>query len=182
MLKKLVKYGNSTALILDRAILELLNMGEGSTVKLTTDGKSLIITSAAETEKPAPVASTGMEAMLSVGAEKKAALEADPKKKKLMDEWGPGTENFNKLMEVTAPITSTYMKEMHKLSSKEFLAEIDALAVQHHGDRTSEEFSKGYKALRDKYMPNWKQMMQEMREAYEKVGYPAELLAEGDWE
>lgn len=44
MLKKIVKYGNSNALVLDKAILELLNIGEGSVVKLKTDGKSLIIT------------------------------------------------------------------------------------------------------------------------------------------
>ncbi len=44
MLKKMVKDGNSNALILDRAILELLGIGEGSMVKLHTDGKSLILT------------------------------------------------------------------------------------------------------------------------------------------
>lgn len=44
MLKKLVKYGNSNALIFDKAILELLNIEENSVVKIKTDGKSLIIT------------------------------------------------------------------------------------------------------------------------------------------
>lgn len=44
MLKKLAKYGNSTTLVIDKAILELLNMNESSIVKLHTDGKSLIIT------------------------------------------------------------------------------------------------------------------------------------------
>lgn len=44
MLKKIVKYGNSNALVLDKAILELLNISEGSIVKLKTDGQSLIIT------------------------------------------------------------------------------------------------------------------------------------------
>ena len=44
MLKKLAKYGNSTTLVIDKAILELLNMNESSVVKLHTDGKSLIIT------------------------------------------------------------------------------------------------------------------------------------------
>ena len=44
MLKKLVKYGNSNALVLDKAILELLNIAEGSVVKIKTDGHSLIIT------------------------------------------------------------------------------------------------------------------------------------------
>ncbi len=44
MLKKLSKYGNSTTLVIDKAILELLNMDESSMVKLATDGKSLIVT------------------------------------------------------------------------------------------------------------------------------------------
>ena len=43
MLKKLSKYGNSTTLVIDKAILELLNINESSIVKLKTDGKSLII-------------------------------------------------------------------------------------------------------------------------------------------
>ena len=43
MLKKLSKYGNSTTLVIDKAILELLNLNESSIVKLKTDGKSLII-------------------------------------------------------------------------------------------------------------------------------------------
>jgi len=44
MLKKLVKYGNSNALVLDKAILELLDIAEGSLVKIKTDGKAIIIT------------------------------------------------------------------------------------------------------------------------------------------
>jgi len=44
MLKKLVKYGNSNALVLDKAILELLEIEEGSLVKIKTDGKAIIIT------------------------------------------------------------------------------------------------------------------------------------------
>jgi antitoxin component of MazEF toxin-antitoxin module len=44
MLKKLVKYGNSTALVLEKPLLELLEMEEGGYVKITTDGKSLTLT------------------------------------------------------------------------------------------------------------------------------------------
>lgn len=44
MLKKLVKYGNSNALVLDKPILELLNIAEGSIVKISTDGRSIVIT------------------------------------------------------------------------------------------------------------------------------------------
>lgn len=50
MLKKLAKYGNSTTLVIDKAILELLNMDESSIVRLQTDGKSLIITPIAPAE------------------------------------------------------------------------------------------------------------------------------------
>lgn len=53
MLKKLVKYGNSNALILDKPILELLNIEEGAVVKIKTDGNSIIITpqTVVETQK-----------------------------------------------------------------------------------------------------------------------------------
>lgn len=44
MYKKLVRHGNSSALILDKPILELLNITENTILKLTTDGTSLIIT------------------------------------------------------------------------------------------------------------------------------------------
>lgn len=55
MIKKLVKYGNSQALILDKSILELLNIQEGSLLKLKTDGTSLIITPHPETERMSQV-------------------------------------------------------------------------------------------------------------------------------
>ena len=67
MLKKLVKYGNSNALILDRAIMELLNIQEGSVVKLQTDGKSLII-SPAQAEKPVNITLNGLETLTNIGA------------------------------------------------------------------------------------------------------------------
>lgn len=43
MLKKLSKYGNSMALILDKPILELLNITESTKLKITTDGKTITI-------------------------------------------------------------------------------------------------------------------------------------------
>lgn len=44
MIKKLVKYGNSQALVLDKALLEILNISEATKLKLSTDGTSLTIT------------------------------------------------------------------------------------------------------------------------------------------
>ena len=43
MIKTLTAHGNSSALIIDKAILELLNINNTTPLKLVTDGKSLII-------------------------------------------------------------------------------------------------------------------------------------------
>ena len=44
MIKKLSKFGNSKALIIDKPILELINIGEDTELEISTDGKSLLIT------------------------------------------------------------------------------------------------------------------------------------------
>ncbi len=46
MVKRLRKVGNSTALILDRPILELLGLEPNGEVQLTVQGRSLILTAA----------------------------------------------------------------------------------------------------------------------------------------
>ena len=43
MIKKLIKHGNSSALIIDKPILELLKIGEETPLEINTDGKNLII-------------------------------------------------------------------------------------------------------------------------------------------
>ncbi len=44
MIKKLTKHGNSLALVLDRGILDLLEIDAGTPLNIKTDGKCLIIT------------------------------------------------------------------------------------------------------------------------------------------
>lgn len=46
MIKNLVRHGNSTALVLDRAILELVKIDPSKPVEISTDGRRLIIESA----------------------------------------------------------------------------------------------------------------------------------------
>lgn len=46
MIKNLVRHGNSTALVLDRAILELVKIDPADPVEISTDGHRLIIESA----------------------------------------------------------------------------------------------------------------------------------------
>lgn len=47
MLKTLVSHGNSSALIIDKPILELLKIDQNTPLEITTDGENLIISPAA---------------------------------------------------------------------------------------------------------------------------------------
>jgi len=60
MIKQLTKVGNSNALILDKAILELVGLEEGSEVQLTVHNGSIILTPA----RPNPVDKSRFEACL----------------------------------------------------------------------------------------------------------------------
>ena len=51
MIKHLTKHGNSYALVLDKAILELLNIGPDSPLEITTDGKALAVTPVTDPER-----------------------------------------------------------------------------------------------------------------------------------
>ena len=46
MIKKLTKHGNSLALVIDKGILDLLNIDADTPLKLSTDGHSLLISPA----------------------------------------------------------------------------------------------------------------------------------------
>jgi antitoxin component of MazEF toxin-antitoxin module len=43
MVKRLIQHGNSAALVIDKPILELLNITNETTFELSTDGKNLIL-------------------------------------------------------------------------------------------------------------------------------------------
>ncbi|MCL2831851.1 MAG: AbrB/MazE/SpoVT family DNA-binding domain-containing protein [Treponema sp.] len=43
MIKKLIQHGNSAALILDKSILEMLNISSETTFELSTDGRNIIL-------------------------------------------------------------------------------------------------------------------------------------------
>jgi len=71
MLKRLRKVGNSSALLLDKPIVELLGLEENGRVQLTVEGGSLIVTPA----NPRPMDKARLEASLDrVVAHRRAAL------------------------------------------------------------------------------------------------------------
>jgi antitoxin component of MazEF toxin-antitoxin module len=43
MIKKLSKHGNSLALVIDRSILDLLNINEETSLNVSTDGEALVV-------------------------------------------------------------------------------------------------------------------------------------------
>jgi len=185
MLKKLVKYGNSTALVLDRAILELLNIKESATVKLKTDGTSLIITpevvestqnvfvsntaeSAAhilqESDKQTEVST--LRGALNARVKKNLAIiDTDPAQKERFNKCAPGTENFDKLGATIQQIMGKYKDEINKLSTPECLQAIKDITEKYAGNVTSEEYFKEICALRLYYAPLLVNMDAEMLQA-----------------
>lgn len=147
MLKKLVKYGNSNALVLDKAILELLNIEEGSVVKITTDGRSITLTpqhvltsekiSETYTADQARVEMAAQQAVKYMGSEEaaKGALDLYQRFKELMVQL---VENEN------------YIKEAAKLR-----AELS--------DTASLEFIEASESLRSKYSPELKEVEDKLR-------------------
>lgn len=175
MLKKLVKYGNSNALILDRAILELLNINEGAVLKLHTDGKSLIITPQ-QTEQTAKVFATGFEMVANTiesNVKKQTeTLQADPIKSKQLDEWAPGTDNFAKMQQVYADIMSKYKEDMALLTTQAYAQDMEELTKDYQNNQQSPKFIKELLALRLKHAPNLANMDREMSEANKSLDIP----------
>lgn len=61
MLKKLIKYGNSQALLLNRSILGLLGIDDGDTVKLRVEGDVLLITKGVDGSTGKPEVKAALE-------------------------------------------------------------------------------------------------------------------------
>lgn len=51
MIKRLTKHGNSLALVIDRGVLDLLEIETDTPLSLTTDGKCLVITPVRDPER-----------------------------------------------------------------------------------------------------------------------------------
>ena len=53
MTKRLSKHGNSLALVIDRGILEMLDIDETTALSVTTDGKTLFVSREADSKRAA---------------------------------------------------------------------------------------------------------------------------------
>ena len=51
MIKRLTRHGNSMALVIDKGVLDLLNIGEDTPLDISTDGKMLMISPVRDEER-----------------------------------------------------------------------------------------------------------------------------------
>lgn len=160
MLKKLVKYGNSTALVLDKAILELLDIEEGATIKIKTDGRSIIITPHIQSN-PEKISTdyTHMQAHQEVAVKK--CLE----KYNITD-----AAQYKELKKDLSDILSRQAKALHALQmNKEYTSQILALPAK---NLPQAELIAQFKAVRNAYAPELESIEQELAGFEKKHNLP----------
>lgn len=175
MLKKLAKYGNSTTLVIDKAILELLNMDESSIVKLRTDGKSLIITPVTEAEKG--TITTGVEEATGSALSKIRPLfvkELEKKTASLSEkEIQAGTllmpemqQEMNALFAHHKAALDEFQKNWS--SNLEFAEALTSLEQKYNPKTQSEDYMKEFMKLRTQFFPELAQFDKGMTAISEK--------------
>ncbi len=166
MLKKLAKYGNSTTLVIDKAILELLNMNETSIVKLHTDGKSLIITPVKSMKEDQKVSYSDMEAT-------SVAHEAFLKKLNSQDVPKPDKETMKEMQNDFAKVFKKHEKVHMKLSQevmqgKEYQDGLAKLTETIDPTNDPEKFLKGVRKLTADLCPGIAEMHKDIDAVHQK--------------
>lgn len=159
MLKKLAKYGNSTALVIDKAILELLNIDDATLVKLHTDGKSLTITPVKPGQAAEKVSYENNEAL---------AVAAETLKREQLALCKPLNEvdNAQAHQEFTAIFVkhgSVFRKFFEEdMNSPEFQSALAEITAKYDPLTQSAEFVTEYKKLKSRFCPAFGEMEKEL--------------------
>ena len=162
MLKKLSKYGNSTTLVIDKAILELLNMNESSIVKLKTDGKSLIISPVENKNveeniknvlfEPSEAIALAIKHQNNLYEEEVANL--DDKAKKEANAMKEELTNINLKLFLNNKDKSSYLDNFKEITnSKEYLEGIEFITNKFNPITQNNEYMKEYNKLVYKLSP-----------------------------
>ncbi len=169
MLKKLSKYGNSTALVIDKAILEILNMNESSLVKLKTDGKSLIIS---------PVEPNNTDDLSLVRFNDTIeALQCAYQNSQI------NNKTLKKIEDLPKDVQEDYRKEVLALLAKHNIMKFSAIIqsddyknaleeikTKHHPLTQSEKFIEEYNKVNNQYCPELEEYGKEVNELNKKYG------------
>ena len=148
MLKKLVKYGNSNALVLDKALLELLNITEGSVVKIKTDGMSLIITPQNNEQHQGAIMPT--------------VTPQDALNNAVQHNMAQYYSNPEEFMSEMRKLYARYDETIKKLNSPEYQEVILEFDRSYKGNRSDAEYGKALAELGYKYAPEIRQMDEEI--------------------
>lgn len=156
MLKKLVKYGNSNALVLDKALLELLNIAEGSIVKIKTDGVSLIITPQnAETQESITRTITPHDTLQEM-------------RQQGMVQYCGNAENARVYMNELDRIIERYREDVKKWAIPEMQQALQAIEQRFNGNRLDPEYIRALGVLRQKHAPELVSMDQDIQNISQK--------------
>ena len=158
MLKKIVKYGNSSALVLDKALLELLNMAEGSVVKIKTDGVSLIIT-----PQTPPVQESVSPTLTPEDVSNEAVVQV------LDQYYGGDRQKVHAYRKELKEIYDRYIKRINqKMNTPETRQALATIQKRFAGDEANPEYGKALTALNRQSAPEINQMSQEMNDLVKK--------------
>lgn len=191
MIKRLVKYGNSQAIVLDKALLEILNISDATQLKLSTDGKSLTITPLVEESVNKPtkpsVSIAESEAEMHYSALQAKAMDPVLRKivenpeafqtsqagfKTLMDEFNAKYNYSQRMMETTKnPLYKEASKKLTEQAyaegwSQEVYAKKQSDLMQTFVPEIPlKEFHESWKKLEKEYESNLKKEQPHSREA-----------------
>lgn len=158
MIKKLAKYGNSHALVLDKALLELLNITDTTKLKLSTDGKSLVITPIMATEAATlPISLAEGEAMWHYMGNSIADIATANKEvaKLSPEEWQNYRMDMQAIMEEFDKKHDYRRKCIVLMDNQTYKAETAELGQRAvNSDMPKEQYHKETMALMQKYLPN----------------------------
>ena len=162
MLKKLAKYGNSTALVIDKAILELLGIDESSMVRLSTDGKSLIVTpELQQSVEGQKVSYTGLEAMVHVARSNQLdRLKKEDFTDEDLKEYKEYSPKLQKLFEDKKDQLEKYSQIL--LSNGDLQNDLSELAKRLDPVKNSKEYAIGASEIIKKYSPEYAEFQNEL--------------------
>lgn len=192
MLKKLVKYGNSHALVLDKSIMGLLELEDGDSVKLRIEGNTLIVRGekklAAEDaymleldsieDRYEASESDGHEIMQRAKSNLASAIQEKQQSEtgvKELKEWAPGTENYSKLTAAYKAVGKKYQKEIDALDSPAFREELKKLNKKYPSSTNAQKYMEELAKLRLEHAPGLIEFDREMAEVQKQLGCPGSI-------
>ncbi len=165
MLKKLAKYGNSTTLVIDKAILELLNMNESSIVKLQTDGRSLIITPVESSSQGEKISYDTYEALVAAKQSFEKKLVHKDFDKQVMKK---AQKEFQGAFERHAEVFTRFNTEI--FPTKEFQDALVSLTEKIDPANQGELFIKEFNKLKLQFCPESVELQKEIETISKKYG------------